>query len=94
MSERMYRTQILLRPEQHRRLLQLSEEEGKSISEIARSLLDEALLAHQSTVWEARSRAVEQLRLLRDGVRQARGVAERDLVGDSRNEREDERPWG
>jgi len=89
----MYRAQILLRPEQHRRLLQLSEEKGKSISEIARSLLDEALLAHQSTVWEARSRALEQLRILRDGVRQAGRAAQRDLVADSRDEREVERPW-
>lgn len=89
----MYRAQILLRPEQHRRLLQLSKEEGKSISEIARSLLDEAFLSHQTTVWLARSRAIDQLRLLRGDVAR-RGVStERDFVGESRGEREDERPW-
>lgn len=92
MAERVYRTQLLLRPEQHRRLLLLSREEGKSISEVARSLIDEALIGHQNTVWEARSRAIERLRVLRRSIVQAGAAANGDLVEDSRNEREDERP--
>jgi adenylate kinase family enzyme len=93
MSERMYRAQILLRPEQHRRLLQLSQEEGKSISEITRSLLDEALLSHQTTVWMARSRAIDQLRAMRRNVTRGGVSIEGDLVVESRSEREDDRPW-
>lgn len=92
MSERLYRTQILLRPEQHRKLVILSKEEGKSISEITRTLLDEALLAHQNTVWAARSHVLARLRILRNSVRSAAGM-DKDLVEASRNEREDERPW-
>jgi hypothetical protein len=93
MSERLYRTQLLLRPEQHRRLVLLSKDEGRSISEVARSLLDEALLAHQSTVWESRSHVIERLRIFRNLVRERRGAVEVDLITESRNERENERPW-
>jgi hypothetical protein len=93
MSERMYRAQILLRPEQHRRLLQLSEEEGRSISEITRSLLDEALRSRQTTVWLARSQAIDQLRLLRADLTRGGLSIEKDLVAESRGERENEQPW-
>jgi hypothetical protein len=93
MSERMYRAQILLRPEQHRKLLQLSEEEGRSISEITRSLLDEALRSRQTTVWRARSRAIERLRSLRVDVARGGRSMDKDLVAESRREREDEQPW-
>jgi hypothetical protein len=92
MSERLYRTQILLRPEQHRKLVILSKEEGKSISEITRTLLDEALLAHQNAVWAARSHVLERLRILRNSVRSAVAV-DPNFVEAFRNEREDERPW-
>ncbi len=43
MTERMYRAQILLDPEQHRRLRALAEREKRSISEVTRELLEDAL---------------------------------------------------
>lgn len=43
MTERMYRAQILLDPEQHRRLRELAEREKRSISEVTRELLEDAL---------------------------------------------------
>jgi hypothetical protein len=70
----------------------LSKEEGKSISEIARTLLDEALLTHQNTAWEARTHVLERLRILRNRV-QPREEVKDDLVQGPRNEREEERPW-
>lgn len=43
MTERMYRAQILLTPEQHRRLRELAEREKRSISKVTRELLEDAL---------------------------------------------------
>ena len=89
----MYRAQILLKPEQHRRLASLSREQRQSISEVVRNLLDEALLAHQGPVWLARSHAIERLRSLRRSVELRHGQIDRDLVAESRNERDEDSPW-
>lgn len=92
MSERMYRAQILLRPEQHGRLVLISREEGKSISEVARTLIDEALVAHRSAAWSARAPALGHLRALRESIRDTSGRITVDLVAEAREEREQERP--
>ena len=89
----MFRAQILLRPDQHLRLLRLSEEEGKSVSEITRTLLDEALAAHQTAAWRGRSRAINDLRALRRSIEGRGTPEERDLVDEARVEREAQRPW-
>ena len=93
MAERLYRTQILLRPEQHSRLVLISREEGKSISEVTRTLIDEALVAHGSAAWAARESALSELRALRQSIQGTSGVVAVDLVGEARDEREQERPW-
>ena len=92
MSERMYRAQILLRPEQHGRLVLISRQEGKSISEVARTLIDEALVAHRSAAWSARKPALGHLRALREAIRDTSGRITVDLVAEAREEREQERP--
>lgn len=66
--ERFYRTQILLKPDQHRRLREIARREGRSISEVSRDLLEYAL--------SARERALE-FRLQR--IYAAHEVAERIL---------------
>lgn len=43
MAQRMYRAQLLLQPEVHRRLRQIAEQENRSISDVSRELLEEAL---------------------------------------------------
>lgn len=43
MAQRMYRAQLLLQPEIHRRLRQIAERENRSISDVSRELLEEAL---------------------------------------------------
>ena len=93
MAERLYRTQILLRPEQHSRLVLISREEGKSISEVTRTLIDEALVAHRSAAWAARESALIELRSLRQSIQGTSGRVTVDLVGEARDEREQERPW-
>ena len=93
MGERMYRAQILLRPEQHGRLVLISREEGKSISEVARALIDEALVAHRSAAWSAREPALGHLRALRESIRDTSGRITADLIAEAREEREQERRW-
>lgn len=39
MAERMYRTQILLEPEQQRALAEIARQEGRSISELVREMV-------------------------------------------------------
>ncbi|HKP51093.1 MAG TPA: ribbon-helix-helix protein, CopG family [Chloroflexia bacterium] len=39
MGERLYRTQILLEPEQHKALAELAKREGRSISDVVREIL-------------------------------------------------------
>ena len=92
MAERLYRTQVLLRPEQHGRLVLMSREEGKSISEVTRTLIDEALVAHRSAAWAAREPALIELRALRESIQGTSGMVTVDLVGEARDEREQERP--
>ena len=87
----MHRTQILLRPEQHRRLVLISREQGQSISEVARTLIDEALVTHRSAAWAAREPALVQLRALRASIHSNSGPVTVDLVGEAREEREAER---
>ncbi len=43
MSERMYRAQILLKPDLHRRLRQIAIRENRSISDVSRDLLEMAI---------------------------------------------------
>lgn len=93
MGEKLYRAQILLRAEQHRKLAMLSRDEGKSISEIARSLIDEALRSHQGPVWDNRTRILGGMRDLRERIGSRVGTLRFDPVGESRTGREEERPW-
>lgn len=92
MGERLYRTQILLRPEQHSRLVRISREEGTSISHVARTLIDEALVAHPIAAWAAREPTLGHLRALRESIQATNGMITVDLVGEARDVREQERP--
>lgn len=89
MSERMYRAQILLEPEQRRRLEELAEREGRSISATTRRVIDAGLQAieSQAELWEKRARILSDLRVLRE--KQSFEYTG-DLVNEARQEREDE----
>lgn len=66
MSERMYRAQILLKPDLHRRLRQIAAREHRSISDVSRDLLEMAIQQREREVLERLER-----------VRAAQGVAEK-----------------
>jgi hypothetical protein len=71
----MYRAQILLEPEQHRKLASIAKKEGRSISEVTRRLINaglQSLNAEGDLLRQQRTRALKNLSALR-AVVQARG---------------------
>ena len=82
MGERPYRTQILLRPEQHSRLVRISREEGTSISHVARTLIDEALVAHPIAAWAAREPTLGHLRALRESIQATKFLSGNPVLGE------------
>jgi predicted DNA-binding protein len=90
----MYRAQILLEPEQRRRLEEVAQREGRSISAVARQVINIGLesLENEAEIWEKRERVLSELRTLREKQPfEYRG----DLTHEARQERgEDmERVW-
>ena len=95
MAERMYRAQILLDPKQRRRLEELAQREGRSISAVTRQVIDAGLerIESETELWKKRSLILSNVR-----IRRERQTVEysADLINEARQEREDERDslWG
>jgi hypothetical protein len=89
MTERMYRAQILLKPEQRRKLEELAQREGRSISAVTRQVIDTGLktLQDESELWEKRARILADLRERR---RKQHFAYTGNLIEEARQEREDE----
>ncbi len=89
MSERMYRAQILLEPDQRRRLEELARREGRSISATTRKVIDAGLQAIESEaeLWEKRARILSELRAVRE---KQPFEYHGDLINEARQERENE----
>lgn len=97
-DERMIRSQILLTPEQRRRLEALAEEEGRSISDVARRAIDAGLAAMASGGSSARRRGLavlEALTAIRLEMQERVGEYAGDPVAEAREsrERDSERVW-
>jgi len=92
----LYRAQLLLESEQHEALARIAEEEGRSISDLMREIvqrhLDERALEAQTA---AALEAIGRLTCIRERLREVRGIYEGDPLGEVRAEREDdiERLW-
>ena len=54
----MYRTQILLRPEQHKILTDIAVQEKRSLSEVIREMIDKQVAARQQKALAAAARAL------------------------------------
>src|SRR5262245_53622652 len=65
MAERLYRTQILLGPEQHEELAQIAKHEGRSVSEVIREMLDQQLQQRKSSREETKRRRLAALEAIR-----------------------------
>jgi hypothetical protein len=92
----MYRAQILLEPEQHKVLAEIAERENRSISDIVREILREYFTSRQETIrLEREMNALKRLHQIREEGIERYGVYQRDLIDDSRAERDDdfERVW-
>ncbi len=89
MSEPMHRAQILLEPRQRQKLGEIARRQGRSISAVARDAIDAGLkiLEGENEVWERRAHVLADLRALRE---KQPFVYEGDLIGEARQEREDE----
>ena len=88
-----YRAQILLEPEQHQALQQIAKREGRSLSDVAREVIQAGLKARQSDseeIWENRKQAMLKLNKIRDAVQQAHGLYEGDLLAEARTIREEQ----
>lgn len=94
MEERMYRAQILLKPEQRRRLEEIAHREGHSISAVTRQVIDAGLeaLESEAEMWEKRARILSELRTLRE---KQPFEYSGDLINEAREEQEDllDRIW-
>ncbi|HVP20862.1 MAG TPA: hypothetical protein VMS73_03275 [Anaerolineaceae bacterium] len=90
MTERMYRAQILLDPNQRRRLEEIARREGRSISAVTRQVIDAGLerIENEAELWKKRAELLSSLRTLRQ---EQPLVDAGDLINETRQEREDER---
>jgi len=91
MAERYHRAQILLDPGQHRVLREIAEREGRSISAVAREVIEaglQGLASDESARQERRAQALERLAQLRGAAHAAYGVYRGDLVAEVRADRE------
>jgi predicted DNA-binding protein len=96
MAERLYRTQILLEPEQHRFLARIAEREDRSLSEVVREII-RAYLNEQQEKDQAQKEleALQRLREIREESLQRYGVFTGDMLQQIREERDQEiqRTW-
>ncbi|HEY0071185.1 MAG TPA: hypothetical protein VGE04_14560 [Chloroflexia bacterium] len=100
MVGKLYRTQILLEPEQHRELAAIAKTEGRSISELVREFVQcqlEQRKTEQSATIKRRLEALEGIRQFREEVlRENTGQPiDFDIVEavNQAREEQDERNW-
>ena len=87
----MYRMQLLVKPEQRKRLERVAKRQGRTFSDTARRALEEGLRVMEGdsdSIWEERFKALEFLNGLRKRIQEERGVYQGDLVNEAREERD------
>jgi len=95
MAERLHRTEILLEPEQHQKLADLAEREGRSLSAVVRGILKEELKRHEPDRRSGPTEPVASLLRSHAEMRARRGglpvaVDVEALIRDMRDERDEE----
>ena len=92
----LYRAQLLLEADQHEALAEIAQQEGRSISEIVRGIVDRHLKERARDVKRRRAvDALERLTSLREKIEQRSGVYQGDLIAEVRAERDEQmgRVW-
>ena len=89
MSERMYRAQILLEPQQRRKLEEIARREGRSISAVTRQVIDAGLetLENEAETWAKRAWVLSELKAIRE---KQPFEYSGNLIEEARQEREEE----
>lgn len=92
----LHRTQLLLESAQHKALSRIAEQEGRSVSDLVRGIIQQHL---DERGREARMRstlqALERLTQIRDGIEKERGIYRGDPLAEVRagQEADRERIW-
>lgn len=94
----MHRTHLLLKKEQHRALERLARQEGRSVSEVARDLIQSGLEQRQRErfqLQEQRMLALEKARMIRERILNKRDGKPFDfdvneIINEMREERDDQ----
>lgn len=76
MSKRMYKTQIVLEPEQHKALAEIAEREGRSIPDVVQDLVKQGLEEHERrarTNQQSHLESLKQIREHREAILAERG---------------------
>jgi hypothetical protein len=87
----MYRMQLLVKPEQRKRLERVARREGRTFSDTARRALEEGLRVMEGesdSLWEKRLEALASLNELRKQIKEQHGIYQGDLVNEARTERD------
>ncbi len=73
-NKKLYRTQVMLDPDQYRELMELAEKEGKSFSRMVREVLEQYLIQEAKVAAQRRKReALERARRVGDSIRKDHG---------------------
>lgn len=88
---KMYRTQILLEPEQHQALTMLAKSEERSVSEIVREIVHDYLVEREREFQHHQEmQALDRLAEIRRRIQKQHGLYPDDLLTEARMEREQE----
>jgi hypothetical protein len=90
----LHRTQLLLEPEQHEALCAIARREGRSISEIVRSLVQTEIDRQNAEIERVRERRLEAIRMIQEFAaahpeltdRDYDAAVELDRIRDERND--------
>ena len=87
MPENFYRSQILLKQEQHAALAHIASQNSRSISDVAREIVDLGL-EYRRVKTEERLKALDNLEQLRKKIAKQKGEYEGNFIAEVREERE------
>lgn len=88
MAAQLIRAQVMLDPEDYRRLQALASETGKSLSETLREAVLRFLEEQEQQKQERLRKALAEMRQIREQNAASYGVYQGDLVNEAREERE------
>lgn len=91
MQERLYRTQILLEPEQQRSLADIAQQQKRSISDLIRQIIRDWLdKRDQESMQANRLHAMDEIHQLRLIVMETHGIYQANFLEEARKEREED----